>query len=207
MADRFAAAAMMAGHPNDASPLSLRNLPFAIQMGADDGAYDRNKVAAEWGQKLDDLQADDKDGYEHKVDLYEGKGHWMDREDAAAVEWMAQFKRDLRPSKIVWKQDDVTHDRFYWLAVEEPKAGSLVTATRDGQTITIESGDAGRVTVRLDDEMVNLDEPVKIIANGEVVFEDKVARTAQTLLKTLHERGDPRGIFPAEVTVDVPEKQ
>ena len=26
MADRFAAAAMMAGHPNDASPLNLRNI-------------------------------------------------------------------------------------------------------------------------------------------------------------------------------------
>ncbi|KAB2656698.1 MAG: hypothetical protein DVB31_15945, partial [Verrucomicrobia bacterium] len=30
MADRWAAAAMMAGHPNSASLLSLRNLPFAI---------------------------------------------------------------------------------------------------------------------------------------------------------------------------------
>jgi len=44
MADQLAAAAMMAGHPNDASPLGLRNLPFAIHMGGDDGAYNRNKI-------------------------------------------------------------------------------------------------------------------------------------------------------------------
>ena len=36
MADRFAAAAMMAGHPNETSPLGLRNLPFTIHMGEND---------------------------------------------------------------------------------------------------------------------------------------------------------------------------
>jgi len=47
---------MMAGHPNEASPLGLRNVPFAIQVGALDVAYKRNEVAAEWGRKLDELQ-------------------------------------------------------------------------------------------------------------------------------------------------------
>ena len=36
MADRFAAAAMMAGHPNETSPLGLRNLPFTLHMGGRD---------------------------------------------------------------------------------------------------------------------------------------------------------------------------
>ena len=43
MADRWAGAAMMAGHPGDASALSLRNIPFAIHMGALDGAYKNKK--------------------------------------------------------------------------------------------------------------------------------------------------------------------
>ena len=59
MADRFAAAAMMAGHPNETKPLGLRNLPFAVLMGGDDAAYDRNKKAEEWKQALADLRADD----------------------------------------------------------------------------------------------------------------------------------------------------
>ena len=45
MADRWAAASMMAGHPNDAKPDNLRNLPFGLFMGGKDGAYNRNKVA------------------------------------------------------------------------------------------------------------------------------------------------------------------
>lgn len=32
MADRLAAASMMAGHPNDASPLGLRNIDFAAAL-------------------------------------------------------------------------------------------------------------------------------------------------------------------------------
>jgi hypothetical protein len=39
---------MMAGHPNNANPLGLRNLPFMIFAGGKDAAYNRNKVAAEW---------------------------------------------------------------------------------------------------------------------------------------------------------------
>ncbi|MEM7298333.1 MAG: hypothetical protein AAF391_08720 [Bacteroidota bacterium] len=36
MADSLAAAAMMAGHPNDASPLGLRNIGFTLHMGGKD---------------------------------------------------------------------------------------------------------------------------------------------------------------------------
>ena len=56
MADAFAAAAMMAGHPNDASWLGLRNIGFAIQVGELDSAYNRNKVAKQWIDKLDELK-------------------------------------------------------------------------------------------------------------------------------------------------------
>jgi poly(3-hydroxybutyrate) depolymerase len=47
MADRWAAASMMAGHPGEALQVNLRNLPFMIWMGENDAAYDRNK----WAEK------------------------------------------------------------------------------------------------------------------------------------------------------------
>mgnify|MGYP001219472979 CR=1 FL=1 len=49
MADRFAAAAMSAGHPNEASPLGLRNIAFAIHMGENDYLYDSSVVPAKSG--------------------------------------------------------------------------------------------------------------------------------------------------------------
>jgi hypothetical protein len=207
MADRFAAASMMAGHPNDASPLGLRNLPFAIHVGANDGGFKRNTVAAEWGEKLDALaKADGAGGYVHVAKLHAGKGHWMDREDAEAVPWMAGFTRDVTPKKVVWRQSGTTHERFYWLAVPAgtAKKGAEVVATYAGQTVTVESAKGlERLIVRLRDGMVDLDKPVTVIAGGQKVFEGKVPRTAGVLSKTLAEYGDPAGVFGAEVEVRV----
>ena len=56
-ADRWAGAAMSAGHPNGVRPDNYAALAFLIQLGARDGAYNRNKVAAEYGMKLNALQA------------------------------------------------------------------------------------------------------------------------------------------------------
>ena len=59
LADRFAAAAMCAGHPNQVTPEGLRNLPFFLYMGGDDAAYNRNTVVREFTAKMDALQAAD----------------------------------------------------------------------------------------------------------------------------------------------------
>jgi predicted esterase len=206
MADRLAAAAMMAGHPNETSPLGLRNLPFTLHVGALDAAYDRNKVARQWEQKLADLHRDDPQGYEHLVKIHADKGHWMDREDAVAIGWMARHRRNLLPERIVWKQDDVAHTRFYWLAVgpKDFRERAEVVAQRSGQRVDLQTKDVDRLTVRAADELFDLDEPITITRGGQTLFEGRLARTIATLAKTLSERGDPRGMFSAEVRVEVP---
>lgn len=207
MADRLAAASMMAGHPNEASPLGLRNLPFAIHVGADDSAYNRNKVASEWGVKLGELRQSDPQGYVHLVEIHPGRGHWMNREDASAVPWMSQFRRNPAPSKVVWRQDDVTHDRFYWLAVPPGKAraGATVVASIEGQEMHIEKAEGvDSLIIRLDDRLLNLDKPVKVVARGKTLFEGVASRTIATLEKTLEGPGDPGLAFSAEVVVQAP---
>ena len=201
MADRWAAAAMMGGHPNNASPFGLRNIGFAIQVGANDGAYNRNKVAEEWGRRLDELQKADPGGYAHFTELHEGKGHWMDLEDKKAVPWMEKFTRNPVPEKIAWHQDGVIHSSFYWLAVptEQTHAGDEITAERKEQTITVSSKGATAIIVRLNDVMVDLDRPVTVKWEGKEVFSGTVARTISTLASTLESRGDPRLVFSAEV--------
>jgi len=203
MADRFAAAAMMAGHPNEAKPLGLRNLPFTIHMGANDRAYNRNQVARQWGERLDALHEQDPGGYVHWTKLHEGKGHWMDRQDAAALPWMAEHTRDPLPDRVVWYQDDVTHGRFYWLAVPEAQEqkGTLVRAERRGQVFELEAQGVEALTVRLSDRLADLDQPIRVVSGSKTLFEGRVQRTIAVLAKTLAERGDPGLIFSGEVTV------
>ncbi|MDZ4829007.1 MAG: alpha/beta hydrolase [Phycisphaerae bacterium] len=202
MADRLASAAMMAGHPNETKPDGLRNIGFALHVGANDSAYDRNKIAAQWKEMLEKLAADNPGAYRNQVELHEGKGHWMGRDDAKALPWMGTFTRDARPTKIVWLQDDVTHRRFYWLAVDEPRAGARVVAEREGQIVrVVEATNIDSLCVRLDDEMVDLDRDVVVLQGVQERFHGRVPRTIATLARTLTERGDPRGVFSAEVAV------
>ncbi|MBB4840998.1 dienelactone hydrolase [Sphingomonas kyeonggiensis] len=193
MADRFAAAAMMAGHPNESSVLGLRNLPFAIFMGGADAAYDRNKIAADKTAELDRLHAADPAGYVHMSRIYPGLPHWMNRKDAEALPWMAGFTRDPWPKRIVWLQDDVTHDRFYWLHIPDAaaaKAGDTITASVEGQTITLTGAVPAGTTLRLSDHLLNLDRPVKVIVNGRTAYSGKVARTGLAIEQSLRERAD-----------------
>jgi hypothetical protein len=206
MADRWAAASMMAGHPNDASPLGLRNIGFTIHVGALDGGYDRNKIAAEWKQKLDALQEADPEGYRHEVQLHEGRSHWMNLEDRVAVDWMAKFTRNPFPDKVVWNQSSTTHDRFYWFAVplDQAKRGQVIISTRKGQNINIEKAEGVKtVTLMLNDEMLDLDRPIAITMNGRELFKGNVPRTIAVMRLTLVERGDPLLMFSGSVTIPV----
>lgn len=209
MADRFAAASMMAGHPNETSPLGLRNLPFTIHMGANDGAYNRNQTAQQWKEKLEALQAQDPEGYVHFVKLHEGKGHWMDRQDAEALPWMAKYTRNRYPKKIVWKQDDVVEPRFYWLAVEREGLAdrALVVAEVQGQTIQIRECDPKRLHLLLRDDWIDMSREIIVRRGDQVLVSAKVPRTIETIDQTLRERGDPKGAFWGKLTVDVPAAQ
>ena len=134
MADAWAGVGMSAGHPNDASPLSLRNTAFAIHVGGDDTAYDRNLKAAEWGAKLDSLAAADAGGYAHQWQVHAGKPHWMDMEDAVSIPFMQAYARDPIPKKVVWRQSGTLRARFYWLAVvpADVTAGAEISASYSG---------------------------------------------------------------------------
>ncbi|MEM9412340.1 MAG: dienelactone hydrolase family protein, partial [Planctomycetota bacterium] len=206
MADQLAAAAMMAGHPNDAKPFGLRNIGFTIHMGGQDSAYDRNKKAVEWKEWLRELKDQDPNGYEHSVTIHNEHGHWMQRDDRVAVPWMSQFKRNPYPKKVVWYQSEVTHDRFYWLKVDSENCvpNSHVVAAIDGQKITISKAELiHSLTIRLNDQLVDLDREIVIQYDGQELFRGRLNRTAAVIGNSLHERYDPKMVFCAEVTIEL----
>jgi poly(3-hydroxybutyrate) depolymerase len=205
MADYWAAAAMMAGHPNDAKPDSLRNIGFTIHVGALDTSYDRNLKAQEWGKLLDSLAATDPGGYAHVVQVHANKSHWMDLEDAVAVPWMANFTRNPIPNRVVWLQDDVPHERFYWLRVKSTQAikATRMVAEVQGQTVKLEASGVNALSVRFSDGMLDLDQPVTISAGSKTLFSGTVPRTIATLATTLQERGDEALMFSGEVEVSL----
>lgn len=213
MADRWAACAMMAGHPGGASGMSLRNIGFTLWMGALDEAYDRNLQAERFGQHLAGLKAADPVGYAHELNIVSGKGHWMDLEDAAAVPWMAGFRRNPLPDRVVWKQDPERGEcvlaDFYWLGIDageesrdNPNKGKELVVERSGNTFTVVGSEYDRFHIALNSDMVDFSKPVRVVRGGATLFEGIVRPTIKDVYESAMTRRDERYIFSACITVD-----
>ncbi len=203
MADYFAAAAAMAGHPGDARPENFYNLPFAVFAGGKDADYNRNGLAAVWKQKLDSLQAASPKGYVHQVTIYQEMPHWMQRKDTVAIPWLAGYRRKSLPEKLVWIQDDVPVKQFYWLSVPEGKAkpGARTVVSISNNVINIEENQNPELIILLNDKLVNLDKSITIKYKGNEIAEEKIQRS-KALIERTAQRLDPSLIFSAAIRIE-----
>jgi hypothetical protein len=205
MADRWAAAAMMAGHPNETSPLGLKNTPFTIHVGALDSGYDRNLKAKEWEIMLDDLESKAPGTYIHDVQLHDGLGHWMHYKDSKALPWMKNYQRNPIPEKIVWKQDNRHHNSFFWLGVPEvliETGGEIIVEYITQQNeINIISNYSNILHIYINDKMLDLDELVTIKYQGKIISQKTFKRSILNIHETLSKKGDSELSFPCLITV------
>ncbi|BCU77374.1 hypothetical protein [Luteolibacter sp. LG18] len=203
--DRFAAAcAMAAAEPmENAPPENLRNLPFRCGIGENDTMFDRIGLARRYFERLDALQKDDAGHYVHHLDTQANRGHGIDYKPGP--EWMVKYTRDPRPKTITWtvqKLHNTLDLRNNWLALDEVPStlpAKLDAAIKDN-TITLQADAGLKGKVFLDDTLVDLDRPVKVILNGKEVFNGVANRNLATVVKTLESRGDPRLVYTAEVS-------
>jgi hypothetical protein len=205
MADKWAAASMMAGHPGNASQVNLMNLPFMIWMGELDSAYDRNALAKEKAAVLDSLAEANPGKYIHSTHIINGKGHWMEGEDAAAITWMAQYRRNPYPKNVVWRQEEVLRKNFYWLSAPEKELahGKKVVASIEANTINIEQCDYSKVKIYLNDHMVDLDKKVTVNYKGKKIARKKLKRTIANIYGSLKEHNDRSFAFPCVIEVEI----
>lgn len=204
LADHWAAASMMAGHPGDVGLRNLVNTPFSMWVGALDAAYDRNKEVEKRGKEMDELSQTVPGKYIHETHIVAGKGHWMDQMDTAAISWMQRYTRDAHPKQVVWTQEECLRDAFYWVSLPYPvipARGNTFDARIDGNTITIDKMDYDSVIVWLDDDMVDLSQPVTIQYEGKTLFSQVVERTEESMRQSIYERKDPSFCFPAKILV------
>jgi len=205
MADKWAAASMMAGHPGNASQVNLRNLPYMIWMGEHDSAYNRNILAKEKGATMDSLSQNDPGGYIHETHIIKDKGHWMEQLDTAALSWMSKYRRNPYPEKIVWRQEEVLRNHFYWISApaDELQHGKTAIIERKGNEIHIKQCDYTKLTIYLNDEMFDLDDKITIFYNGKKIFKKKIKRNIQNLYHSINVRNDLRYMFPSILEIEL----
>lgn len=207
LADLWAGAAMSAGHPGDAHIENLLNLPFALYMGGQDSAYNRNGLALEWLEQLRSLSEDFPDGFYHDAHIFGDYGHWMEGADAASMDWLPQFKRDPIPYLIIWLQDDVLREHFYWLSVNvnDVRQDDLIIAVYDDETNEVyidESTTVEKFIIGLNDAMMNLDKPITVYRGDSLIFEGYVQRLQENIEQDVDAMRDVDLLFPVKLHVD-----
>ncbi len=229
MTDRFAAANMSSGHPNGISMVNLYNMPIQLQAGEYDDEYDRNRVTAEYGLKLDALQAE-YGGYEHRTLIHYDCGHnyedyepthipvmadvaaWLNNGDRTTVDvdsfppdYMDDFIRDPYPTSIIWdlftRADTRETETFYYMSAPYTTNEGMIKVTSAGDNaFAIEAEDVnGEFSIMLNEYMVDFSRPVTFIINEEETTLNLTPDMA-VLAATTEDRGDPWYQFEAMVT-------
>ena len=232
MPDRFAAVNMSSGHPNGISMVNLYNLPIQLQAGEFDDMYDRNTVTAEYGLKLDALQAEN-GGYEHRTLIHYDCGHnyddfqpnpipvmsnvaaWLEAGDRThedvdsfPPDYMDQYTRDALPSTLIWdlstRADSRQTETFYYMTAPYTTNQGAVRVVNEGDNyFSIDTQDVnGDFGMLLNERMVDFSRPVTFNVDGK---ETTLTLTPdKTLLtRTTQDRGDPEYQFEAGLTFHV----
>lgn len=218
--DRFAATGgMAAAEPmNSSPPENMRNVAMRIDIGEQDTMFDRVGLARRMGERLAELHRADPAGYDYAVHVQAGRGHGIDY--SLTPPWLAERTRNPRPKRVVWtiqKFDSRVARQHYWLAldavpddlpwfVDAKIVGNRIDVkvlrrTQDGQGR--EPQVSGRLLLRLDDRLLDLDREVQVVVNGRRMAPRKLPRRFEVMLRTMAERADPDLCFTAELVVDL----
>ncbi|MBR1652167.1 MAG: hypothetical protein IJ692_02110 [Alloprevotella sp.] len=231
--DYWAAAGPMAGgEPLKNAPAeNLRNTPFSLRTGSLDDGFFRNTLTTYTKTALDSLQTLHPEGYEHWVTLIEGSGHGIDY--SPTTPWMKKYTRNATPMSVSWEDyemDGLNRHGFANLEVlerptiayrtyyEETISDNVVnvtvqnvdystTETREGIEMKFErtcwNVRYGKFRIYLNEDMVDLSRPVRILVNGREYFNDVLQPDVRYMVNSTSCFFDPRRVFPVAVDVDI----
>jgi len=109
-----------------------------------------------------------------------------------ATDEIASFSEDL-----IDKRDDSIRHRTY---------ARLTAQVTGPNRIDVRTDRVRQYTLYLNDELVDLSKPVVITTDGQPSFEGVITPQVETLLRQARHRHDPAQLFPAQLTLPVPQR-
>jgi hypothetical protein len=187
--DRFAGVIGRSGDVGETGADNFRNLPtFFAGAGAGATAFQGKIDAAGYGNCTVKP-----DGSEEDI--------WA---------WIEKNPRVSNPAEVVLVPGSPFPIRAYWLEVPalDTQGGARITGKIDRatNTVTVDAEGIASTTLYFNDQLVDLDKPVKVVCNGS----ENVALIPRNLPLTLQlmyqSRSDPGKVYTANKTFDVPAK-
>ncbi len=122
------------------------------------------------------------------------------------LRWLDSRPRDLAPREVLRIPHSgivPTRRAVQWLETDNRRA--FVHARVTGRTrVEIDARWTTRITLLLNDALVDLDQPLVVRVNGEVAFRGHVERSLRVALEEARRLGDERRVYAARLTLGVP---
>jgi fermentation-respiration switch protein FrsA (DUF1100 family) len=93
------------------------------------------------------------------------------------------------------------------LAFPRPRPTGRIELERSGNQVTVWTSGVRRFTLLLSPSQFNLDEAIRVTANGRMVFEGRVPRRTETLVEWALRDRDRTMLYLAELTIDLTRAQ
>jgi hypothetical protein len=148
---------------------------------------------------------------------------WWPEEEQNIERFVATHVREPYPVRVRWATEVTDrYNRADWVVIDElgplegdrertaprslvPRAptGSL-DARRDGNEITVDAYFVRGFRLLISPDVFDLDRPLRVTVNGDVVFEGRVEPDLATLAKWAAVDHDRNTLYAAEVAIELP---
>lgn len=227
-APRFAAVAPMAGGIDDALFPFLENLRHT-SLYVIHGAKDR--VMPVWlSRNVTNELARLGIAFtyrEHEWSHPHAGGHFFPRRELPALlEWFEKQRRDPYPRRLTVVRDASHLTDFGWVRIDSTDRiamfseqlvdrhddlitnkiyAKLTVDVRGKNYIEVKTDRVRRYTMLLNDALIDFSKPVTVVTDGRISFQGPVTPQVKTLLRDARRRQDVDRLFPARLTIDVPQ--
>jgi len=211
-------------------PNNLRNKPFYVINGGRDRLYPISTVEP---YVLHLKKAGVAVDYHPQPQGEHNTAWWPDVKESFE-RFVTDHPRDPSPPKLTWETSDVAHGRAHWLVItklgksssdvkrlpdandyspidvvavplfEHRQRSGRVDLARTGNTVEASTRGVAEFTLLVSPDAFDLSQPIKVIANGTVVFDAKVKPSAATLMKWAARDNDRTMLYAAEIEIKLP---
>jgi hypothetical protein len=185
--DRFCGIIGRTGDAAEMSPANLSNIPcFFAGGGKNATAFQKAATDAKYAEctlnpsgKIEDVWA-----------------------------WVQSTTRTSHPEKVTLHPGNPFPTKAYWVGLPRMEYGESAQLTakvdRASNTITVEATGVQAITIFLNDTMVDMDKPVKVVLNG-TQHEDLIPRNFYSMIEQVYtSKNDPGKFYTASMDYDIP---
>jgi poly(3-hydroxybutyrate) depolymerase len=205
------------GVDGDVHLANVSNKPLFIVNGETDPLYPVRQIIPFLGA-LENVGAD----FEFTPKPGGHNTSWWPEEEANIERFVADHPRDPHPDRVLWATERTDrYNRAHWVVIDEvgPIAGDaeraglasitaggqggIIEATRTGNAVTLRARAVRRFTLLISPDEFDLGSPVRVVANGETVFDGMVRPDVEVLTKWAARDEDRTMLYAAEINVDL----